>query len=215
MACKLCAVRKPRRYCPGVGGDICSPCCGAERENTVNCPLDCEYLREARTHERPNQLAPADIPNADIRVTDEFLYENRQLAGIVIGAVTEAAFSAPGIIDFDVRDALDNLIRTYRTLQSGLYYDSKPANMMAAGIYDHVQRRTAEFREAVQRQAGMTKIRDADMLGVLVFVQRMELQFNNGRKRGRAFLDFLRLQRPAGPPQTAEVQQTGSPLIIP
>ncbi|HWR51088.1 MAG TPA: hypothetical protein VN428_08275 [Bryobacteraceae bacterium] len=215
MACKLCAVRKPRRFCPGVGGDICSLCCGAERENTVNCPLECEYLREARTHERPNPLAGADVPNSDIRVTDEFLYTNRFLTVSVIESVLDTAFSAPGIIDFDVREALDGLVRTYRTLQSGLYYDSKPSNMMAAGIYDHVQRRIGEFRQATQQQSGMTTVRDADILGVLVFVQRMEFQFNNGRKRGRAFLDFLRSQGPAGQAEGPTEAQPGSSLVLP
>ena len=40
-------------------------------------------------------------------------------------------------------------------------------------------------------------MRDADLLGVLVFLQRLELQHNNGRRRGRAFFDFLRATFPA------------------
>ena len=39
---------------------------------------------------------------------------------------------------------------------------------------------------------GMTKTRDADILGLLVFLQRFELDQNNGRRKGRAFLDALR-----------------------
>ena len=37
----------------------------------------------------------------------------------------------------------------------------------------------------------MTKTRDADILGLLVFLQRLEFARNNGKKRGRAFVDFL------------------------
>ena len=44
----------------------------------------------------------------------------------------------------------------------------------------------------------MTKTRDADVLGLLVFLQRLELDRNNGRRRGRAFLDALREFLPAG-----------------
>ena len=40
----------------------------------------------------------------------------------------------------------------------------------------------------------MTKIRDSDVLGVLAFLQRLEIDRNNGRKRGRAYIDFLRTQ---------------------
>lgn len=166
-------------------------------------------------HERPNVLTAAEYPNSDIRVTDEFLYTNRVLAAFVIESVLEAALSAPGIVDNDAREALDGLVRTYRTLQSGLYYDSKPANRMAAGIYDHVQQRLGEFRQNAQQQSGMTTVRDADILGVLVFVQRLEFQFNNGRKRGRAFLDFLRSQHPAGQGEAPAPVQPGSSLVLP
>ena len=37
----------------------------------------------------------------------------------------------------------------------------------------------------------MHTVRDADVLGVLVFLQRLEMRYNNGRRRGRAFRDFL------------------------
>ena len=43
-------MRRPKRFCPGVRGDICTICCGTEREITVDCPLDCVYLREAHQH---------------------------------------------------------------------------------------------------------------------------------------------------------------------
>jgi hypothetical protein len=49
----------------------------------------------------------------------------------------------------------------------------------------------------------MNSIRDVDVLGILVFLHRMELQHNNGRKKGRAFIDFLRAyfpQKPAAEP---------------
>ena len=38
----------------------------------------------------------------------------------------------------------------------------------------------------------MTRTRDSDVLGLLVFLRRIELDRNNGRRRGRAFLDALR-----------------------
>ena len=42
----------------------------------------------------------------------------------------------PGVVDRDVLEALDGLIRTYRTLQSGVYYESRPNNPLAGSIYD-------------------------------------------------------------------------------
>ena len=103
-----------------------------------------------------------------------------------------AAFATEGAVDFDVREALDSLIRTYRTLESGFVYESLPANPLAANIHRSVQAAVAEFRQREQQKYGMSRTRDADVLGVLVFLQRLEMERNNGRQRGRAFLDGLR-----------------------
>jgi hypothetical protein len=49
---------------------------------------------------------------------------------------------------------------------------------------------------------GVPQILDSHILGVLIFFQRMELQINNGRRRGRSFLDAVLAfaPRPAAPP---------------
>jgi hypothetical protein len=192
MACAICETRRPRRYCPGVGGDICTTCCGAEREVTVSCPLDCEYLRQARKHDKAPPIDPEQVPNRDIKVADELLNQNEELLAFLTMTLTRAAAETPGVVDFDMREALDALIRTYRTLQSGVYYESRPNNPLAARICDGVQAGIEKFRRDQTERLGMTKTRDGDILGLLVFMQRFELDQNNGRRKGRAFLDALR-----------------------
>src|SRR4051812_19472938 len=135
MACAICETRRPRRFCPGVRGNICSVCCGTEREMTVDCPLDCEFLREARRHEKLEPINPDALPNAEIQLSHKFLEENEHLLIFLGRTIAMAARDPGGIVDFDVRDALDGLIRTYRTLQSGVYYDSVPAGPRAAELY--------------------------------------------------------------------------------
>ncbi len=192
MSCAICRTRKPRRFCPGVHGDICTLCCGKEREVTVDCPLDCPFLQEARKHERTEPVNPDEFPNKDIRITEEFLGERELL---VVGAAKSlmlAAFDTPGAVDGDVRDALDALIRTLRTLQSGVYYESRPVNALANRIFSATQTGLEEFRKREHEELGMSRTRDADVLGVLVFLQRLALDRDNGRPRGRAFLDSLR-----------------------
>lgn len=192
MACAICETRRPRRYCPGVQGEICSLCCGTEREVSVSCPLDCEYLRDARKHEKPAELDEEQIPNRDIRITEQFLEEHENLLMFLGGAIASAALAINGLVDFDVREALDALVRTYRTLESGVYYETVPQNPLAAGIFRRVQDTLREARRQETQKLGMTKTRDADVLGALAFLQRLEYDRNNGRKRGRAFVDFLR-----------------------
>jgi hypothetical protein len=179
----------------------------------MSCPLDCEYLREARKHDKTPPIDPRQVPNRDIEVADRLLSDNEQLLAFLCMTLTRATSETPELVDFDMRDALDALIRTYRTLQSGVYYESRPNNPLAARICDVLQAGIAKFRQDETERLGMTKTRDADILGLLVFMQRFELDQNNGRRKGRAFLDALRLIHAAeagpAPPEAS------SSLILP
>jgi hypothetical protein len=199
--------------CPGVGGEICTVCCGKEREATVTCPLDCEYLQDARKREKPALSNQSELPNRDIRVTERFLEEHSELLAFLASALLEAAFQTPGVTDFDIRNAIDALIRTRRTLQSGLYYETRPDNALAQKINETVQQRLDEFRKKEQQESGMAKTRDADILGVLVFFQRLELDRNNGRPRSRAFIDLLRNLAPAA--VESPLEHPDSRLVLP
>ena len=211
MACAICQTRRPRRFCPGVRGDICSICCGTEREVTVDCPFDCEFLREARRHDKPVPLDPSQLPNQDIRVSEKFVEEHQPLLAFIGSTLTSAAMDVQAI-DFDVREALDSLIRTYRTLQSGVYYETLPSNPLAAAVHQRVQAALADYRREETRQLGVTRTRDADILGLLVFLQTIEFEYNNGRRRGRAFLDALVTFYSA---EAASAEPSASPIIRP
>jgi hypothetical protein len=190
--CVICNIRKARRHCPGVNGEICSICCGTEREQSVDCPLDCAFLEDAHEHERLPELDPATIPNQDISVTEEFLRSNEVLLAFLSMAVFEGALKSPGITDYDVREALDALVKTYRTLQSGLVYETVPENRFAATIAITVREKLDELRKREIEAVGSSSLRDATVLGALAFLQRLEYSRNNGRRKSRAFLNFLK-----------------------
>ena len=197
MACAICELRRPRRICPGVRGEICSKCCGTEREVTVACPLDCEYLRDARKHDRPVAIDPAAAGDPDIVLTNEILDNNEVLLAFLIHRLIGAALATSGAVDFDIREALQALIRTFRTLASGLYYQTVPQNPLAASLFRALESGIEDFRKREPAGLGIARTRDKDILAILVFLERMELDSNNGRRRGRAFLDFLRQSYPA------------------
>ena len=208
MKCPICDTRKPRRHCPGIHGEICSICCGNEREVSISCPLDCPYLMEARRHEKPHEVNPDEVPNRDVQVTEDFLREHESLLVFLGSRLLEASLAQPGAVDSDVRDALESLIRTYRTLQSGLYYETRPTNLIAAGLHQRMQESVEGLRKELAEKNAMP-VRDAEILGMLVFLQRVELHENNGRPRGRAFIDYLRTYFP----QMQQDLATPSPLI--
>lgn len=190
MACAICNTRREKRHCPGVQGEICAICCGEQREETVSCPLDCEYLQAARDLEHRDEKDPAGLPNHDVRISQDFLVKNIELVTAIQHAILMAALEQ-NAIDNDVKEALDGLVRTYRTLDSGLYYNSRPVNPMAAAVFDAVQRRVDEVRQA-ENKSGVHKITDGQVRTILIFLQQMEYTFNNGRKRSRSFVDNLR-----------------------
>lgn len=190
--CPLCQSRKPKRWCPALNASICPVCCGREREESILCPFSCEYLREARKHEPLAELNWESLPNREVEISRQFLDQNALLGQFLGESLWLAASAQPEAVDLDLREALDALIRTYRTLQSGLVYETRPANRYAAAIASSVRERIVLLEQRLRDEAGVSPPRDSQILGMLIFFQRTELQVNNGRKRSRAFLDVLR-----------------------
>jgi hypothetical protein len=210
MACAICNTRREKRHCPGVQGEICAICCGEQREETVACPLDCEYLEIAHQQESREKKNSAEMPNHDFRVSVDYLKKNIELAMALQRAVLVAALRSQAL-DSDAGEALDGLVRTFKTLDSGLYYESRPANPIAAAIFDAVQESVAELR-AIENERGVHKLTNTQILTVLVFLQQMEFAFNNGRKLGRCFLGNLRTAM--GGIDDGKQRETGSLLVL-
>ncbi len=187
MKCRICEIRKPRRYCPATAGDICSLCCGNEREQTLRCPLDCPYLQEAYSREKLETIPAAQLPSPDIRITEQFLEQHMPLVDAIAAIIRDAALAESGAVDTDVQEALDAITRTWRTLESGLYYETRPDNPIAAHIQTRVQEEIATLRSELASK-GVPAIPDATLLGILVFFHRMSVQYDNRRRYGRLFL---------------------------
>ncbi len=118
-----------------------------------------------------------------------FLRNHEYLVLTIAAAISEAVARIEGLIDNDCREALASLTQTYKTLGSGLIYEAKPNNPIAAALHELIQLRVTEMRQRVHQQSGIHSVLDSHVLGALIFFQRMELQLNNGRRRGRSFLD--------------------------
>lgn len=184
MACAICEIRRAKRHCPARNGEICAICCGEQREETIDCPYDCQYLYQAHHHENLEKDTPP--PNAAFPIPEGFLEQNVPLIMAFQQAIVQESVDHRAI-DNDVAEALDGLFRTYKTMESGLYYDSRPANPLAAAIFDAIQRRVEEIRR-IEAERGHHKLKDHQILTVIVFLQQLEFAFNNGRKKGRSFI---------------------------
>lgn len=200
-SCRICQTRRPKRNCPGVAGDICASCCGDQREVNISCPLDCPYLEEAHRRERPAKAPYEVLPNSDIRLSEDFLGEHQDLVLFCFYTFGDAAMRTPGAVDGDILSAVEAVIRTYRTAQSGLVYETRPSDQIAAAIQDQFTRSVADFRKQHSGEGSLSPLTDSDLLRCLVFVQRYAYMQQNGRPRGRAFIHFIRRELKIPPPQ--------------
>jgi hypothetical protein len=150
-------------------------------------------LREARVHERVAPLTEKDIPNLDIELKENFVQEHEREV-MTLSLALARAMEQEKAVDGDAREALESLVKTYRTLQSGLIYESRPQNPYAAGIQERLVKGIEDLEKSVAEEGG--GVLSSDILLTLVFLQRIEIQHNNGRRRGRAFFDFLRTYFP-------------------
>jgi hypothetical protein len=208
VLCKICQKRRARRFCPAVSGDICTICCGTEREVSLTCPLHCEYLEEAHKREKPVDVPEAQMSNPDIRVTEEFLREHEELLLFSIYSLLQAALRTPGANDSDVLAVLEALIQTHRTLESGLVYETRPESTVALGIHRLFTASLEDYQKARNEREKLPELKNSEILAVLVFLHRLGQQNQNGKPRCRLFMDLLRRLTPDGgrvPEQTSSI----------
>ena len=195
MVCPICNKRKAKRLCPARAETICTICCGTEREVTIECPHDCEYLMASREYDAERQQPDAsNLPFADTRIDQGFVRDHEALLMALDYALCKFAASHREVVDADVQSALHNLAESYRTLASGLYYEKPLDHALQRAISEDLKAAIAEFRKEDAGRTGMTTLRDSDVRDTLIFLTQFAAVRANGRPKGRAFLDALRQQ---------------------
>ncbi|HLY60481.1 MAG TPA: hypothetical protein VKV95_06910 [Terriglobia bacterium] len=195
MPCPICKKRKAQRYCPAKGENICSVCCGTEREVTIDCPSDCAYLIASRTYglER-KKFDWSKLPFADIKIPSSFAQGHVPLLNALTYTVSAFARDNASTVDTDVVASLQALAESYRTLSSGLYYEKPPDHRLQRELYDRLKGGIEEFKKAEAQNSNATVVRDGDIRDALIFFTQLGATYMNGRPKGRAYLDMLRSQ---------------------
>jgi hypothetical protein len=200
--CAICDTRKPKRTCPaqaaltesaaGKGAEICTLCCAQGREETLDCPLSCEYLRTAHRHERSDVEFDIDkAPNRDVTITDAFLEQFQIPLALLATALADAGIRSEKATDYDAREALEATIQKYRGAISGLPVETPALTPLTAALCAGLEKGIEVVRKLEMEAAGKIMSDDQDILRMIVFLQRLEFANNNGRRRSRAFLDFI------------------------
>ena len=231
VSCAICELRKEKRFCPALHGRICAQCCGEQREVTIDCPSDCPYLRQAREHEKPRTVADVHQTSMfpEIELPEHFLYEHKELimgisfglancarAGNSLGSSLDGSVGNRSLTDRDLIAALSSLVQSYRTLvESSLIYEQATANLVQQAIAREVGTMVKEFREEEAKHLGYARLKDSDVLKVLVFWLRMGMTRTSGRAKSRAFVDFLFAQFPEKTSGITAAEDAGTRIIVP
>jgi hypothetical protein len=218
LSCVICQTRKEKRFCPAVHGRICPQCCGEQREVTLECPLDCPYLIQAREHEKPrsaDQIDPAAL-FLQIEVSDQFMYQHEHLLMGLTYALAKAARGDRSLHDQDLIAALTVLAKSYeRRVNSGLHYEQPLTSDSQRRAANEVETMVREYREAEQKHMGYSSLRDSEVLNALVFLVRLAHGRTSGRPKSRAFVEFVFAQFPEKESPVLTPQEAGSRIILP
>ena len=218
MSCVICKIRKEKRFCPAVHGRICPQCCGEQREVTLECPLDCPYLIQAREHEKPRSADQIDHAALflQIEVSDQFMYQHEHLLMGLTYALAKAARADRTLHDQDLIAALTVLAKSYeRRVNSGLHYEQPLTSDSQRRTANEVETMVREYREAEQKHMGYSSLRDSEVLNALVFLVRLAHGRTSGRPKSRAFVEFVFAQFPEKESPVLTPQEAGSRIILP
>jgi hypothetical protein len=200
--CPLCGKRTARRDCPAKATKICSVCCGTKREVEIDCPPDCVHLARGRAWESGRTQGP---PARGGAFSEQFLNRHGATIGALVQAIVEERARTPSLLDADVMAALEALRATLRTLDSGLYYDTRPEGSFAAsalyarlkdlldtwtGTQSHPSAAPG-VGQRVEERAGQSVLKVSEASAVLGFLELTGQARGSDRPRSRRFLDWL------------------------
>jgi hypothetical protein len=210
--CAICAKRRPERFCPAKGEKICAPCCGREREVTLDCPPDCAYLIAAHRYEQEHRkpLTEAEIPFPGVEFSSNLIYEREPFVSGLAFTISQFAANHPELTDEQALTAMTALAQTYRTLVSGIYYEKPPGAFPAAALYSSMTSFIQDYKKKESERLGFSVIKDSEIFYLLVFIARLARNWTNGRPRARIYVHFLLRQFPQ-----QELQPEPSRIIAP
>jgi hypothetical protein len=196
--CPICDKRRAERYCPAKGEKICAIDCGTEREVSIDCPSDCNYLLAAHRWEQEHPKPPAeqDIPFSDVSIPGDLIHTRQPVLSGIAYTVLLYGAEQRSLSDADVLAATQALAETYRTLISGIYYEKPPDNSIAAGLYAALAKFFEDEKKHQAEHPEFPALKDLEIFQLLVFFLRFGRLRSNGRPRTRGFIEFLRAQFP-------------------
>ncbi len=135
--CPLCNQRKGIRSCPALRAQICSLCCGTKRRRTVSCPDDCTYLVSGRDYQT-GRIDQAEPIKKIREISPDYMNNIEQS----ILTVQDTRFR--NLIDSEVKEALENVLKTIETAERKIIYEYRSPNpriqILADSVYQIIEK---------------------------------------------------------------------------
>ncbi len=210
--CPLCEARKAKRFCPAKMVQICPVCCGTKREIEIDCTPDCVYLHSGREYEQTRKARYETRSRLTARLwSRSFQARNFKTLMGLWSTIDHVRSESPALVDADVREVLDRLVRTYRTLVGGIHYDHVPdipiQNILYGSLKSFLEQQKPEDLSA-------SAPKTSDLLDCLQLSVEMAALTDPSRPKSRAFLDRLR-EIVAGATQKASRAGSQPRIVLP
>ena len=131
MRCVLCDGRKGKRFCPAKNALICPQCCGEKRILEIDCPETCEYLKTGRVHETSQETQRWFRTSDPVKIQKyrRVMKEFEPFVSHLEYLLAAARRSSRDLRDQDAAEALDLILSTLRTEESGLIYERASSDL--------------------------------------------------------------------------------------
>jgi hypothetical protein len=151
----------------------------------------------------------AKVPFPESKFNRSFAESHGPLLFYLDHAICKFAVEHRAAVDTDVVAALQTLAESYRTQASGIIYEKPLDYALQRALYESLKAAITEFREKEAQRVGMTTVRDSDVRDALIFLTQLGAVHENGRPKGRAYLDVIRQQFPK-----EEFQKAPSNIVL-
>jgi hypothetical protein len=189
---------------------ICAVCCGTKREIEIDCPSNCGYLVSGRDYEAEKRVPDPELMAKADQFNDEFFMTFAPLIDAVLSAVVAERKESQWLVDVDLIEVLKALTATYKTLSSGIYYESLPDNPIRQSLFRRIKTLFDQLMQPSER-IDEPSLKVSEALDILDFVTLAAQANSSIRPKSRKYLDFLAsMARPA-----AASEASPSGLILP
>ncbi len=177
---------------------------------TIDCPGDCVHLVASRQNDMARlEIDCAKVPFPESKFNRTFAETHGPLLFYLDHALCKFAAEHHATVDTDVLATLQTLAESYRTQASGIIYEKPLDYALQRALNENLKAAITEFREKEAQRAGMTTVRDSDVRDALIFLTQLCAVHENGRPKGRAYLDLIRQQFPK-----EEFQKSASNILL-